>query len=341
MERNKRVDWVDAAKGTGILLIIGAHSIRPDMREAQMVCKFIYDLIDSVAIGMFIVLAGVTYRMSGSWSTARPGRFLYKKVRTLLFPFLGYALLIYVLFSFAAWYPVTAKIFRGTEYAGMAFREYLWLTLFADSPYAAHLWFIWVLFWVTIVVYICDLLCRCWKLPNQKVLWLVAGVFYVIGSLGWRGNSIVQRVLTHMIYFVYGTEFSIHSEMLKHDSICSKAAVALSAVAMMGHDSIGWHAVSWYGGVLWQVCWLAVQLILIWGTMRLAVRLKGMKWLAYFGRESFWIYLLHQPFCCGFVGLLLYSRLGLSIPLVCTVCILLGLLLPLCAVRLGRWALRR
>ena len=70
MERNKRVDWVDAAKGTGILLIIGAHSIRPDMREAQMVCKFIYDLIDSVAIGMFIVLAGVTYRMSGSWSTA-------------------------------------------------------------------------------------------------------------------------------------------------------------------------------------------------------------------------------------------------------------------------------
>lgn len=339
MEKKKRIDWIDAAKGIGILLIVGVHSIRPDMREKQVVCKFTYDLILSFTIGMFFVLSGITYRVSGRGEIIAPKRFFLKKARGLLLPFLGYALVIYVFFSLATWCPLTAQIFKGTEYSGMVFTEYLRLTLCADSPYAAHLWFIWVLFWITMVVYTCDLLCKCWRLPCQKMLWLVTVVFCTINFICGSSNSIVQRVLMHMVYFVYGTELAVKPKILEYDSAYSKVAVMISAGLMICYVLFGWHAMTWYGEILWKVCWLLVRLIFIWGIFRLAMFLKGVKWLIYFGRESLWIYLLHQPFCCGFVGLLLYSKMGLPILLVCTICIFLGLLLPLYAIWLGRWVL--
>lgn len=337
MEKKKRMDWVDAARGIGILLIVVIHSIRPDMREKQAICRFIYDFIIVFVIGMFFVLSGVTYRISAGRHLLKPGGFLYKKVQKLLIPFWGYAVLIYMIFSFVAWFPLTAQIFWGTEYGSMTFGEYLWLTLCADSPYAAHLWFIWVLFWIIMIVYICDLLCEHWKLSNQKVLWCVAAILCAAGFLEWGSNSIIQRILTHMIFFVYGTELALHSRLIEQNSICSKGAIIMASGVMFWYISTDWHTVTWYGEVLWKVCWLLVRLTFIRGVFRLAVWLKDLKWLTYLGRESFWIYLLHQPFCCGFMGLLLFSKLGLSIPLVCVVCISLGLLLPLGVV----WFVRR
>ena len=81
-----------------------------------------------------------------------------------------------------------------------------------------------------------------------------------------------------------------------------------------------------------------MRLVFLRGLFQLAARLQNTAWLTYLGRESFWVYLLHQPFCCGFVGLVLYSKLGLPIPAACAAAIVLGLTLPCCAVWLGRWA---
>ena len=339
MDQKKRLDWVDAAKGIGIFLIVVSHSIRPDMREAHAVWRILYDVIIAFSIGMFLTLSGVTYQIADSRRTAEPKRSLMRRVQTLLLPFFGYALLIYAVFSFAVWFPPTARVFQGSEYGSMPFGEYLRLTLWADSPYSAHLWFIWVLFWITVIVYALDLLCERWKLPRRKVLWCAAILLCLAGSLKWQ-SSVVQRTLTHTVYFVYGTEVAARPELLKRNNVYTAAAFLLSAGMLVWYVAAGWYIVPWRGQVWWQICWLAVRLVFISGIFRLTLRLNGVSHLTGLGRESFWVYLLHQPFCCGFVGLLLYSKLGLPIPLVCAVSVSMGLLLPLCAVRLGRRALQ-
>ena len=35
------------------------------------------------------------------------------------------------------------------------------------------------------------------------------------------------------------------------------------------------------------------------------------KYVKLFGKESFYIYLWHQPFCCAFLGLVIYNKMGL------------------------------
>ena len=233
MEKKARAGWVDAARGIGILLIVLIHSIRPDMREANAACRLVYELIISFVNGMFFVLAGVTYRMAGGRREEAPGRFLMKKARALLLPFFGYALLVYAAFSFAAWFPPTARVFQGTEYGRMPLGEYLRLTLREDSPYAAHLWFIWVLFWITAAVYAADSLCKRWGLPRQRVLWAIALAGCVAGTLVGGGNSAAVRVLTHTVYFVYGTEFAVRPALPERASMGSALAAVLSAGVMV------------------------------------------------------------------------------------------------------------
>lgn len=55
-----------------------------------------------------------------------------------------------------------------------------------------------------------------------------------------------------------------------------------------------------------------------------------------FRKKQLYIYLLHQPFCCGFIALVLYGKMHLPIPLVCSACIVCSLLIPLSIIKAVR-----
>ena len=56
--------------------------------------------------------------------------------------------------------------------------------------------------------------------------------------------------------------------------------------------------------------------------------------LAAFGRQTMPYYLYHQPFCCAFLGLVLYEKLGVPAPAVVAACMAAGLLVPYLILRL-------
>ena len=90
MEKKKRMDWIDAARGIGILLIVGIHSIRPDMRETQAICKFIYDLIIVFVIGMFLYFQESLTESPMEGIFWNQGVSCIKKHENCWWPFFGY-----------------------------------------------------------------------------------------------------------------------------------------------------------------------------------------------------------------------------------------------------------
>nr|MDH3175794.1 acyltransferase family protein [Bacillus pumilus] len=86
---NKRLEWVDAAKGIGILLVVMAHVPIPDSLK-----QFIY----SFHMPLFFLLSGMMFRSSSLPALS----FIQKKAKSLLLPYLYFSIITYVF-----WFTVT------------------------------------------------------------------------------------------------------------------------------------------------------------------------------------------------------------------------------------------
>jgi fucose 4-O-acetylase-like acetyltransferase len=88
-----RIDWIDAAKGLGIVLIVLGHIY--SVAEPSPLYVFIY----AFHVPLFFFIAGLTYRFD---PPALPA-FFRKKLRALLVPYLCYAALGYLFYLAGYW----------------------------------------------------------------------------------------------------------------------------------------------------------------------------------------------------------------------------------------------
>ena len=88
-----RIDWIDAAKGLGIVLIVIGHIY--SVAEPSPLYVFIY----AFHVPLFFFIAGLTYRLD---PPSLPD-FFRKKLRALLVPYLCYAALGYVFYLAGYW----------------------------------------------------------------------------------------------------------------------------------------------------------------------------------------------------------------------------------------------
>ena len=91
--RTSRLDWIDAAKGLGIVLIVIGHIY--SVAEPSPLYVFIY----AFHVPLFFFIAGLTYRLDPPSLPA----FFRKKLRALLVPYLCYAALGYVFYLAGYW----------------------------------------------------------------------------------------------------------------------------------------------------------------------------------------------------------------------------------------------
>ena len=79
---------------------------------------------------------------------------------------------------------------------------------------------------------------------------------------------------------------------------------------------------------------IAIRFFLILSLLKLAQWIKRNTLLEKLGQNSYTIYILHQPFCCGFMGTLLYNKLNMPGLFVCIVCIGLSFIIPYILIRI-------
>ncbi len=295
----QRLDYIDIAKGIGILCVIWGHIVTPHNFSA----RFIY----SFHMPLFFFLSGMFFN-GGKYTSFLD--FIKKRGRRLLVPYVIYSIVtwgIWVIFNRLTgndtvniWQPLLETVYaRGSG-------QFL--------PHNSALWFIPCLFAVEIMYYFVSKLKRWLIIP---VCFLVSGVsmtlehFYgydYLYLLPWNLDAAMMALPFYAVGNVFSWKPELHNRLLdytkKHTVISIAAVMLLFAVVgvltklvgfvgsvSMGHSYYGneyiFHIRALMGS--FAVCWLSV---LVSQAKYIGKLKQGLKW---FGENSLDVMCTHIP----------------------------------------------
>lgn len=149
MGAKKRIEWLDIAKGIGIILVIAGHCIKLSHWSCQLIFAF--------HMPLFFLLSGFTFSTKDGFGTT-----VFKKSKTLILPFLAFFLL---------GLAVTCLIPMWKN--GLSPQGLLQDIVLADpsNVHNSSIWFLICLFFVVLVFWVLN------KLPLWLQPILIAGIY--------------------------------------------------------------------------------------------------------------------------------------------------------------------
>ncbi len=349
MAEKKRFDYIDAAKGLAVLLVIFGHTFRESMRADLAWCDVSYIVVYRFHVSLLFLLSGLGFGLAAQrYREQSPLEFLRRKARSLLLPWLSYSVLMYIIFALIWALPPLRGMLAGSAYELISPARYLLDMLKNENPYCFHVWYLQTLFLFTLLTYACERylpprVSRAVRLALVFIIPLLYDLF--CHDWVWAGKAFMQKAM----FFLVGTlipERAIreHARALSVGGIGCGAVMLLLLFPPYGVDlyasrTTAIPAMYLENAAILGLC-LGITAVLspLCGRAERqsasASRVPCVLRLAAFGRQTMPYYLYHQPFCCAFLGLVLYEKLGVPAPAVVAACMAAGLLVPYLILRL-------
>ena len=320
MEKEQRVEWIDVAKGLGLLFVIIGHTMTTPIRGASHVAHGIYTAIYFFHMPFMFYLSGRTFGLSmNKYEQQKNGVILAKKSKQLLLPYVVYGAMVYFVFFIANQISSLGRILEGAGYGKQPISQWIYGVIIGDNLYAYHLWYIYGLFFMTIVSYFLCKYCKYRKtlMFGVGILCLVARIY--VDTTYW---GILNLVMKCYVWFVVGAFVDFSKYVRKIWSLVWQVLSLgyLFVIAMNLNDcnqnsgALAYEALKWIADV---------GLLMLCINVAMLQNKVVKKVFSYTGRNSFGIYLFHQPFFASGGGLVLYKVLGL--PLVLAIVLTFGM----------------
>ena len=210
----KRLDWIDVAKGLGILMVLYGHSYGPHNRYIYL-----------FHMPLFFLLSGFLYNPRGSFRD-----FLIRKVKSLYIPFVGWNILILI-------GRLIPKLMRGNLTSGIILSTLkkiggVLLTLDKDGDYLGAIWFLGALFTVSVAYKFLDVFIEegAYKRLFITALCFIAGISALYITLPYKQS----RVLILSMFYALGYLVRLHWEEFRKCFTWAAGAVALILLAWIG-----------------------------------------------------------------------------------------------------------
>lgn len=330
--------WINVAKGIGILLVLLGHSIRDDMRLEYAWIDNLYSFIYYFHMPLFFLISGFLFENSQKKRYCFK-EIVYKKYRTLLLPYISYTVIIYLVFQVFAYIPQLRGAVGNKEV--YSFTGYLVDCIKGNNPYAFHLWYLLALFLMQIFSFISvHLLKGLSKKYRDLISFTLAALLYIVAYNVFPTGKAVDLMIVNLFMktFVF---FELGRILYNIDIKCPRKGVVVSCVVVM---VFSWIYISCYQYTGHKMVVYEIQLIfellskcaLIWGLVEISIIIAPNALLEYLGKRSFVIYLLHQPFVCAVLGSILYGKLGMGYVFTIIICVIMSVLVPLAVVEIEK-----
>ncbi len=225
----KRIGWVDAAKGIGILLVVLGHN------QINSYAHLFHQLIYSFHMPLFFILAGMFLKPEyGFWHLAK------RRFFSTLRPYLLIILIIYAIYLFFSTLPVTVILPRALKLLFYSLPNYyeawmpLWFLphLFVLSLFAWSI--VWLVYnrlssiWLRLSFLTAMLFCGVLVLNvTSKINFMLFGKLEIQGALPWSADLL----LITGAFFLIGYELR---RSLPDAMLASKWTILISALVWLG-----------------------------------------------------------------------------------------------------------
>lgn len=289
----KHIEWLDTGKGILILLVVLGHAISQESRETFPQLKFLYELIYRFHMPAFMFLSGITFKISRRYHSDRRGTAQIRyDVKKLLLPYVVYGSIVYLVFTIVALIPQINQLLSGTSYRSIPFVEWVWSMVKGVNPYCIHIWFIYALFLMHLFIDIIEKI----VIKNSKLILIGCGIAlllfkFVVGTDSW---GILNYICCYFIFFIVGYFFSFEKTERKNKYVyIGIVCIILLAIRLFVNFT---SPIKWIR-ILISVMLTVIQFGAVLGIVGSSICIcDKMSLFTRVGRNSWYIYLFHQPF---------------------------------------------
>lgn len=310
MEAKKRVEWLDVARGLGLLFVIIGHTMTTPIRNASETADWIYTGMYFFHMPFMFYLSGRTFGMFGDKYRKRSNKeWVKKKWNTLMVPYLVYGILVYLIFAIANSMPSLNHILDNAGYGKQSIFQWVKGAVIGYNQYSYHLWFIYALFLMNMISFFIIKYVKKHKLVLFVITILCMALRIWVNTSSW---GIVNLAMKCYFWFVLGTYVDL-SKYIKKGWGLVLQGVSVVYMVIYAVNIGNW---TWFvsESVKEPIKW-CMDLGIILLCIHIAVLLTGKakQIFLWTGEHSYGIYLFHQPFFASGSGLVLYKVLGLPL----------------------------
>lgn len=266
----KRLEWIDCAKGIGILLVVLAHTMSPVM-TGHIMMQRIYRTIYWMAMPLFIVLLGI---VSGNLVRADKDKWglFAKRAQRMMVPYCTWAVLYLIM-------KVFLKAYIRFEPAP------LWTIIIGNNP-AGQLWYLYVAFvLLTVSIFLVD--------QKKLYVWFIGSVIVsfiaplIPYSLKLPGIGLQYSLFQAGFFFLGLVLVPYRERAFTHGWIALACGFVWSIYAVLMLCGIE----LWYLKCISAAC---ISYLIIFAVGKLPSG-RVFDCLCYLGKNSMNIYVLHAP----------------------------------------------
>lgn len=318
----KRILWLDCAKGVGIILVVIGHAIIAPIRNEIHILNFIYNSIYYFHMPFMMFLSGVSLEMFKKKHVNIKEQ-IKNKIQQLLIPYISYSILVVILVWLLSLLPYIGSYITSYGSETISLKSTLIEIIIGNNSYAIHLWYIYALFIFYLFRIVTDEL-----LSNFQHVLIGAALFAVKCIVNTDGLYIINSICTLYFWFALGSCIKLHRPILE----LLKSKILLKWVFMI--ISYGYvildilYIPTWNNPALYTlhtVIKFIFIYILVCSIIVACMQSSSLESrLALLGRNSYSIYLFHQPFIC-LCGVTVLNTFLPSI-----VAVIIGIIMSIC-----------
>lgn len=314
----KHYDWVDYAKGIGIILVVYGHVARGVFNAGMMSDEHLFRLVDSIIYSfhmpLFFFLAGLFFVRS--ITTRGEGGLIINKVDTIIYPYMVWSFIQgsigYILSGVTNFSTSTEDVY-----------SLLW------KPHD-QFWFLYALFLIFVTY---TLIYR--FIPNVIMLFIVSVLLYIFKDYLYSSWGIMNAIFKFGVYFCGGIVFAKYMTI----NIKIRPMLLIGSVVLFVLAQFVYHCYlksSYVNYDSFMLLMLAVASIFFVVIVSMFLAQKGANLIRVIGTYTLQIYLVHILFGSGF-RIVMQKALGIESSALHLICgTLVGIFVSILFVRMTK-----